>query len=325
VNRRDVVIGIAALAVVHPAQGAQPRRVGVVQGPGGNFAADKWAGKAFLAAMKDLGYREGRDFVYDLREWQKPDEVGVLVTELVRLKTDVIVASAPPSIVGARKVTDRIPIVMVYAADPVATGLVGSLSRPSGNLTGLTWDHGFDSVLKQLELLREALPRVRRIAILWDASDTAHPIYARYFDQAAERLGVQLVSLGVRMTADFAPAFEKMRKAAAEALVVLPSAQLLVPQRLAVMALVRSSRIPTITGPIHWDFPGALLLWAPSQEHTPARAAFFVHRILSGAKPGELPIEQPSKYLFHVNQAVARELGITIPRALLVRADKVLE
>jgi len=325
-TRRRLIAGFGvALAAPRFAAGQTLRRVGVVQGPGGNFARDKWAGKAFLAAMKGLGYQEGRDFVYELREWQKPEDVRTLVSELIRLKADVIVASAPPSIVGARSVTDRTPIVMVYAADPVATGLVRSLSRPGGNMTGLTWDHGFDTVLKQLELLSEALPAVRSIAILWDATDTAHPIYAGYFDRAAERLRLRLLSFGIRGATDLAPAFENMRRSGAEALVVLPSAQLLIPQRHEVMGLVRTNRIPTITGPIHWDFPGALFLWAPSQEHVPQRAAVFVDRIFKGANPGDLPIEQPSRYLFHVDLRVARELGIAIPQSVRVRADRVIE
>ncbi len=324
-KRRDAIAAFFLLGVTPPLFAQTRRRVGVVQGPGGSFARDKWAGKGFLAAMKELGYREGRDFAYELREWQKPADVPALVRELMRLEVDVIVASAPPSIVGARSVTDRTPIVMVFAADPVATGLVQSLSRPGGNMTGLTWDHGFDSVLKQLELVREAFPRIRRVAILWDASDTAHPIYARYFDKAAERLQLNLISLGVRAPADFTPAFESMRKDGAEALVLLPSAQLVVPQRHELMKLVRSYRIPTITGPIHWDFPGALFLWVPSQEHVPQRAAVFVDRILKGAKPGELPIEQPNRYLFRVDLRVARELGTAIPQSVMVRADKVIE
>ena len=324
--RRRLLAGLGiSLAAPRLASAQGLRRIGVVQGPNGNFARDKWAGKDFLAALKHLGYREDRDFVYDVREWQKPEDVPALVAELVRVKVDVIVASAPPSIVGARSVTDRIPIVMAFAADPVATGLVRSLSHPGGNMTGLTWDHGFDTVLKQLELLSEALPRVRRVAILWDASDTAHPIYAKYFDQAGERLRLGIVSIGVRTAQDFAPAFDNMRKSKAEALVVLPSAQLIIPQRHEVMKLVRANRIPTITGPIHWDFPGALLLWAPSQEHVPQRAAMFVHRILKGAAPGDLPIEQPSRYLFHIDLGVARTLGVSIPQSVMVRADKVIE
>ena len=244
---------------------------------------------------------------------------------LLRAKVDIIIASAPPSIVGARSVTDRVPIVMAFSADPVATGLVRSLNRPGGNLTGLSWDHGFESVLKQLELMRETLPKIRRAAVIWDATDTAHPIYAKYFDQAAQRIGFPLLSLGVRAPADFPAAMEKVRADKAEALIVLPSAQLLLPHRHELMALVRQHRIPTLAGPLHWDWPGALLIWAPSQVHVPQRVAVFVDRIFRGARPGDLPIEQPTKYEFHIDLRVARSLGITVPRSVLVQAEKVID
>jgi len=325
VKRRAFIVASAMLALSRTTLAQSPRRVGIIQGPNGIFRRDKWAGAGFLAAMKELGYQEKRDWIFDLREWQTPEEVPGLARELLSAKVDVIIASAPPSIVGARSVTDRVPIVMAFSADPVATGLVKSLNRPGGNMTGLAWDHGFESVLKQLELIREALPKLRRAAVLWDATDTAHPIYARYFDEGAQRVGFPIVSLGVRAPAEFAAALERMRAEKAEALVILPSAQLIIPHRLELMALVRKHRVPAISGPIHWDFPGSLLIWAPSQAHVPRRTAVFVDRILKGAKPGELPIEQPTRYEFHVDLRVARSLGIAIPRSVLVQAEKIIE
>ena len=325
-KRRDLLLVAAAAMLSATRASAQaPRRIGIIQGPNGIFRRDKWAGAGFVAAMKELGYQEKRDWIFDLREWQTPEEVPGLARDLLRAKVDVIIASAPPSIVGARSVTDRVPIVMAFSADPVATGLVQSLSRPGGNMTGLAWDHGFESVVKQLELMRETMPRVRRIAVLWDATDTAHPIYAKYFDEGAKRIGFPIVSLGVGAPAEFAAAVEKMRVEKAEALVILPSAQLVIPHRLELMALVRKHRIPAIAGPTHWDFPGAMLIWAPSQAHVPRRAAVFVDRILKGAKPGDLPIEQPTRYEFHVDLRVAKTLGITIPHSVLLQAEKVIE
>jgi putative ABC transport system substrate-binding protein len=301
------------------------RRIGIVQGPGGNFGRDKWAGADFVAAMKSLGRVEGRDYVYDVRSWQTPDEAPGVVRALLSAGVEVLVASAPPSILAARAVTDRVPIVMVYSADPVATGLVRSLNRPGGNLTGLVWDHGFDTVVKEFELMKSALPQARRIAVVWDATDSVHPRYARQFADVAERIGMQLISIGVSKVADFSPAFDRMVAAKAQALLMLPSAQLLVPERHALMALVRAHRIPTIAGPVHWDFPGALLVWSPSQAHVGTRAAVFVDRILKGAKPGDLPIEQPTRYELIVNLQVARELGIKLPQSLIVQADRVIE
>jgi len=275
--------------------------------------------------MKDLGYRESRECVFDFREWKRPEEVPGVARDLVKLNAAVIVASAPPSILGVRSVTDRVPIVMVASAEPVATGLVRSLRQPGGNVTGLTWDHGFESVVKQLDLVREALPKVRRVALLWDATDAVHPIYARYFEQAAKQVRLDFLSVGLREPAEFGAGFEKMVTARTEALIIIPSAQLTLPHRAAILAHAAKLRLPTMTSPVYLDHAGALLVWAPSQEHVPRRTAAFVDRILKGANPADLPIEQPDRYLLHVDLRVARTLGITIPQGVLIRADRVIE
>ena len=238
----------------------------------------------------------------------------------------MIIAAAPPSIAGAKSVTDRVPIIMVFAANPIATGLVRSFNRPGGNITGLTWDHGFETYAKQLELFKETLPGIRRVALLWDAApDATHDIYVKYYEQAAPRLGLALVSVGLREVTDIAPAFEKMRRGKAEALIILPSAQITVPHREAIMALVARDRIPALSGIIHILFQGALYHHAPNLSDNPRRLAAYVDRIFKGAKPGELPIEQPTKYDFVVDRGVARKLGISIPHSVLVRADRVIE
>jgi putative tryptophan/tyrosine transport system substrate-binding protein len=279
----------------------------------------------FLAAMKEFGYHEGRECVFDFRQWKLPAEVSDIARDLVRLNAAVIVASAPPSILGVRSVTDRVPIVMVAAAEPVATGLVRSLKRPGGNITGLTWDHGFESAFKQLELVREALPKMRRVALLWDASDAAHPIYARYYQQAAKQVRLELLSFGLVEPAQFAGSFEKMIAAKAEALIVLPSAQLTLPHRVAILGLASKYRLATMTGPVYLDHPGALFIWAPSQAHVPRRTAAFVDRILKGADPANLPVEQPDGYVLHVNVRVARDLGVALPQSVLLRAERLIE
>jgi putative ABC transport system substrate-binding protein len=324
-KRRDFMVVLAATAVA-PASFAQaPRRVGIVHGTASYFSSGHPVRAQFLAAMKELGYRDGRDCVFDFREWKHPDEIPAVARDLVKLKAAVIVASGPPSILGVRSVTERVPIVMVASAEPVAIGLVRSFSRPGGNVTGLTWDHGFESAVKQVELVREALPRVRRIALLWDASDSVHPIYARYYEQAATQVGLEVLSLGVRQSTEFSPAFDKMLAAKVEALIVLPSAQLTLPHRATILSQAVKHRLPAMTGPVYLDHPGALLIWAPSQTHVPQRTAAFVDRILKGANPAELPIEQPDRYLLHVDLRVARSLGITIPQGVLLRADKIIE
>ncbi len=326
-NRRRWLGGLggALAAAALPAFAQSPRRVGVINPPAGAFWPDRWAGKEFVRAMAEFGHREGREVVYDFMEWRQTKDIPLLVREMLRRRVDVIVASAPPSIVAARSVTDSVPIVMVFSADPVATGLVESLNRPGGNLTGLSWDHGFETYVKQLELLQEALPGLKRLALLWDATDTAHPTYAEHFAATAKERKVELSSVGVRKPEDFDPAFARIRKERAEALIILPSAQLIIPNRREIMSLARRERLPTLAGPLHWDWPGALFLTAPSQAHVPRRAAAFVDRILRGAKPGELPIEQPGRYELMVDLRVARELGVKVAKTVVMRADKVVE
>jgi putative ABC transport system substrate-binding protein len=325
-NRRDTVLALLALGAVPLAARAQePRRIGVLSN--GMFRRDNWGGVAFLSAMKEFEYQEGRDFIYDYRPWDRPDQIADQVRDLVRLKAAVIVAQSPPSIVAAKSVTDSVPIVMVMSAEPVATGLVRSLGRPGGNLTGLTWDHGFETNLKSLELLKEALPNMRRVALIWDATDSVHPIYAKYFEKAAPQIGVKFVSVAVRTADDLEPAFAQIRREKADALIVLPSAQLTVPRRGAIMALATRDQIPTLAliTIAQSLYPGALLHYGPNLESTPHRAARYVHQIFRGVKPTELPIEQPDKYDLFVDLKVARSLGIKIPQSILVRADRVIE
>ncbi|MGQ0652378.1 MAG: ABC transporter substrate binding protein [Betaproteobacteria bacterium] len=177
---------------------------------------------AFVAALKELGYDEGRHYVFDDKRWDKPEDVPVLVRDLVGRKADVIVATNPYSIAGAKSVTDRVPIVVVFASDPVATGLVKSLSRPEGNLTGFTWDHGFATNVKAIELLKETISGLLRVANLFDAIDAVHPIYAKHIEEAAPGMGIRLLSMGLREPSDFEPAFVKMREQKVQALHIAP-------------------------------------------------------------------------------------------------------
>jgi len=329
VKRRDAILAVVALGVLPVSAGAQsPRRVGLIHWRGGLMNRNLPGGRDFLAAMKELGYAEGRDFVYEERSWERQDEAPEMVRELVRLKANVIIAAGPPSIVAAKSVTDRVPILMMYSAEPVAMGLVRSLNRPGGNITGLTWDHGFETNLKALELLKETLPKIRRVAVIWDATDSVHPVYASYYEKAAPRVSLGLISSPVRRLEDVEPTLARMRKERADALVILPSGQLTVPKRVEILAMALRERIPTLyaySGLSGRDFPGALLHFGPNLANMPRRAAAYVARILKGAKPADIPIEQPDKYDLVVDLTVARKLGITIPPSVLLRADRVIE
>jgi putative ABC transport system substrate-binding protein len=328
VSRRRLLV-LGALAAVptlgSPQAVPRARRVGVISWSGSLMDRTSPGGRDFLASMKDRGYVEGRDFVYEERYWHNQDKAADLVRDLVRLKIDVIIAAGPPSIVAAKSVTGEVPIVMMYSAEPVAMGLVKSLNAPGGNLTGLTWDHGFESSLKALEIVKEALPRARRVALVWDATDPVHPVYARYFEKAASRVKLDLLSTPVRRLEDLAPAIASIRKARVDALIVLPSGQLTVPRRREILALAMRDRIPALFAYIGRDAPDALLQFGPNLANMPRRAAAYVDRILKGAKPSDLPIEQPDKYDLVVDLTAARKLGITVPQSLLLRADRVIK
>jgi putative tryptophan/tyrosine transport system substrate-binding protein len=326
VDRRRALLALLALGAPPFALLAQaPHRVGLVSWSGSLMDRSSPGGRDFLAAMKELGYAEGRDFVYEERFWQTQDQAPDMVRELVRLKAQVIIAAGPPSIVAAKSVTDRVPIVMMYSAEPVAMGLVRSLNAPGGNITGLTWDHGFETNLKALELLKEVLPKLRRVALLWDASDSVHPVYARTYENVAPRVKVELQSLPVQGMADIEAALERMKKARADALIVLPSGQLTVPRRREILSLAMRARMPTLFAYVGRDAPDALLQFGPHLANMPRRAAAYVDRILKGAKPADIPVEQPDKYDLVVDLVAAGKLGISVPRSVLVRADQVLK
>jgi putative tryptophan/tyrosine transport system substrate-binding protein len=322
--------GAALAGAALPALAVEPRvarRIGLVSFRENTMVRDRSSGMAFLAAMKTLGYEEGRDFSYEVRLWERQEDAHALVRQLVELKVDVIIAAGPPSIVAAKEGTRQIPIVMMYTAEPVAAGIVQSLSRPGGNLTGLTYDHGFESSAKSMELLKEMLPKLRRVAVMWDGTDSVHPIYARYFAKAASQIGLTAVSLELKAAGDVEPAFSRLKREKAEALVVLPSGQITIPQRRTILGLAMRERVPTLfnIADRDRDYPGALLRYGPNYASMPRRAAAYVDRILKGAKPGDIPIEQPDKYDVIVDLTVARKLGVKVPSMLLARADRVIE
>jgi putative ABC transport system substrate-binding protein len=278
----------------------------------------------FLDGMKRLGYTEGKHFVFDERYWQgKPELVPQLTRELIRGKADVIVAVGPESIDGARRTTDRIPIVMLYSSDPVLLGWVKNLNRPGGNLTGLAWDHGFDFAVKQIEIVRETLPHAKRIAYLLNLRNPALVELNKRLEQLARRSSVTLIAIGVHGPLDFETGFRRMRDEKAEALIVVTD-PLTVPHRQKIMALASRNRLPTLVT-ADFGFPDALLVYGPETSDMPARAAGYVDRILKGAKPAELPIEQPRRYELQVDLRVAGRLGFTVPQSVLARADRVLQ
>jgi putative ABC transport system substrate-binding protein len=282
--------------------------------------------KAFHEGLRDLGYVEGKNIIIEYRfGGRKREQIPTLAAELVRQRVDVIFAGGTPVAQAAKTATRTIPIVFAGVADPVGTGLVASLARPGGNITGLT-PISAELSAKRLELLKETVPHVSRIAVL-STPDYPLPIKTetlKEMEAASRALGVQLQLLEVRGPNDFDNAFGAMIKERAGAFTVLPTPMFLVERR-RIVELAAKSRLPAI---FHWsDYveAGGLMSYGADADDLYRRAATYVDRILKGANPGELPIERPTKFEFIVNLNTAKQIGLTIPPNVLARADRVIK
>ena len=283
--------------------------------------------EAFLQGLRDLGYVEGRNVVIEYRSAEgKLERLPALAAEVVALKVDVIVAPGTPGALAAKRATGTIPIVFPAASDPVASGLVTSLARPGGNVTGLS-NLNTDLVGKCLEQLKQAVPGVSRVAVLWhpDASGerTDKDILKRA-EVAARALGVRLQFVEARGPADFDRAFSDMTRARAGALTVLPSV-MFINERRRLVDLAAKNRLPAVYNARDFVDAGGLMAYGPNFADMFRRAATYVDKILKGAKPGDLPVEQPTKFELVINLKTAKVLGLTIPPSVLARADHVIE
>jgi putative tryptophan/tyrosine transport system substrate-binding protein len=279
---------------------------------------------ALREGLRDLGYVEGQNLTIESR-WAEGQygRLPDLAAELVRLKVDVIVTYAPPAIQAAKQATGTIPIVMAGIVDPVATGFVASLARPGGNITGLSL-MAPELVGKQLEILKQAIRKVTRVAVLGNPANAGTSPQLRHAQEAARALKVRLQLLEARGPDDLDGAFAKMTKEGAGAVVVLVDA-MLIDQRTRVADLAAKHRLPSIYGLIEFVEAGGLLFYGAHDASRFRRAAMFVDKILKGAKPADLPIEQPTKFELVINRKTAKALGFTIPQSLLLRADQVIE
>ncbi len=279
---------------------------------------------AFRDQMHQLGYVEGKNLVIEYR-WAdgKYDRLPDLAADLVRLRVDVIVTVGDPVILAAKEATTTIPIVMASVGDPVGRGFVASLARPGGNITGVS-NLAVALSGKWLEILSEAVPRLSQVAILRNVANPTHPLFWMEAEKVAKRLGLKLQSLGVRTPEDIDAAFESMQKERVGAFVTLPD-PLLTGQRVRIAGLAAKAHLPGIAAFRENAETGTLMAYGPSLAANRRRAAVFVDRILKGAKPGDLPIEQPTKFELFINLRTAKALGLTIPPSLLQRADQVIE
>ncbi len=279
---------------------------------------------AFRKGLRELGYAEGQTIILESR-WDEGNTArhASMVADLIRLKVDIIVAGTTPTALAARKATRTIPIVMAAIADPVGAGLVTSLARPGGNITGMSLISAELSG-KRIGILKEAMPSISRIAVLWNPMNPNTVGLLHDTKGASQSLGIQVQVLEVRNGAEIDAAFQSALKGGAQALVTVQDA-LFTLQRARIAELARKRRIPTMSGESGFAAAGGIMNYGPNIADPWRHAATFVDKILKGAKPGDLPVEQPEKFELVINLKTAKALGLTIPPSLLARADQVIE
>jgi putative ABC transport system substrate-binding protein len=326
VKRREFItlLGSAAAGWPLAARAQQAAKLPTIGLVGGAIPSTQgvWIA-ALVQRLRELGWLENRTVAIEVR-WAegRNERYSEIVAEFVRLKVDVIVTQGTPATIAAKQVTSVIPIVFVAAADPVGTGLVASLARPGGNVSGLS-NQLTDTAAKRLETLRETVPGLRRLAILGNVGNPASVLEMREAQAAASALGVEAVILEIRRAEDIAPAFEAS-KGRADALYVA-SDPLLNSNRVRINSLALGARVPTMHGLREYVEAGGLMSYGANTPDLFRRAAEYVAKILRGANPADLPVEQPTKFDLTVNLTTARLLGLQIPEAFLLRADEVIE
>jgi putative ABC transport system substrate-binding protein len=277
---------------------------------------------AFVAGLRDLGYVEGRNLALEYRSAEgRPERVPELARQVVALKPDVIVILGGDMVPFVKEATSTTPVVMLTSQDPVEAGVVASFARPGANLTGVAFVSS-ETAGKRLQFLKEAMPSLTRVAVLWNPD---HPDGEyRDIEAAARRLGIHVQSLEARRPEDFDGAFQSATRARAEALMVV-SSRFMNLSRPRILEFVNKQRIPLVTGWGPWVRVGGFLSYGPDLDALVKRAATHVDKILKGAKPGDLPIEQPTSFELVVNLKTATALGLTIPHSVLIRATHVIE
>jgi putative ABC transport system substrate-binding protein len=314
-----------SLALVHVTEAQQPKevpRIGFIGGVSPSAVAERL--DAFRQGLREFGYVEKKNIVIEYRYAEgKTDRLPALAAELVRLKVDVIVSAGPQATRAAKEATVTIPIVMAQDTDPVGNGFVASLARPGGNITGLSTLSPEISG-KQLELLKEILPRLSRVAVLGNSTDPGNAQVVRETELAAGALKVRLQYLDVLDPKDIETAFRAASTGRAEAVLAL-SSFLFIFQRKQLIDLAVKGRLPTVYDRREFVEEGGLMTYSVSQTDLFRRAAIYVDKILKGAKPADLPVQQPTKFELIINLKTAKQIGLTIPQSVLYRADKVIK
>jgi putative ABC transport system substrate-binding protein len=325
-RRREFIAGAVAASPLR-ARAQQRAKVAVI-GCLSTAWQDGAAGRnlaAFRDVLRTLGYSEGRDLAFEYRFAEGHlDRLPKLASELVALKPDVILASATPAAIAARNATRTIPIVMVNVGDPEGLGLVASLARPGGNVTGLAYSVGLETLRKSLELLKELVPDLMSVAALMNAANPAHALSVRELRAAADSLGLEVQISEIRHSDEFEGAFASMARGRVGAVVVVPDT-LSIRHAARIAELAMMVRLPSWHGFLEEVEQGGLISYGPSLTEPFRHAATFVDKLLKGVSPADLPVQQPSKFELAINLKTARTLGLTIPPTLLARADEVIE
>jgi putative ABC transport system substrate-binding protein len=279
---------------------------------------------AFRQGLAELGYAEGQNFVIEYRSADgHAERLGNLATELVRLKVDVIVTRGTPAALAAKQATQTIPVVMASSGDPVVEGIVASLARPGGNITGLHIIAPPELGGQRLQLLKEAVPGASRIGILWNPGDLYAPLIVRDTEKAARAMGIQLKSLEIQRSGPFEQVFETALFGQVDAVIAVEDSFTFT-YRTRIVDFAAMSRLPAIYGLREFVDAGGLMSYGTDRRDLYRRCATYVHRVLTGASPGDLPVGPPIKFELAINLKTARALGLTIPPALLRRADYII-
>jgi putative tryptophan/tyrosine transport system substrate-binding protein len=325
IDRRTFLAGTGAVLLAAPlvaqAQPARLPRIGFLAAGSPSDPRIQRFLQAFQQGLRELGYVDGQNISIEYR-WAegKYDRLPSLAAELVSLKVSVIVAAASPVIQVAKHATQTVPIVMVAAGDPVGAGFVASLARPGGNITGMS-TMAAELVGKQLELLKEVVPKVSRVALLGTAD---FAVVVRHAPDAARALGISLQPLEVRDPSEIDQAFAAMTREQAGGLIVL-AGTMTMDNRTRIADHAARRHLPTVSWQREYAEAGGLLAYGPNIADSFRRAATYVDKILKGAKPGDLPVEQPTKFELVINLKTAKTLGLTIPQSLLGRADEIIQ
>ena len=324
-RRREFITllgGAAVLPLNARAQQAANLPVIGFLGSGTPMIQSRWTA-AFVQRLQELGWADGRNVVIEYR-WAegRTERFAEIAAEFVKLKVDVILAHNTPPVLAAKQATSTIPIVFATASDPVSAGVVTSLARPGGNVTGLS-SQGPDTTGKRIELLREVVPNLRRLAILANASNPYVRLSLSEGQDAIRHFGLESATFDIRRAEDIVPAFEGLQ-GRVDALYVAPD-PLLFSNRVHINNLALKMRLPTMHTVREYVEAGGLMSYGPSWEDMWRRAAHYVDKILRGAKPADLPVEQPTKFEFIINLRIAKALSLTFSPTVLARADEVIE